>query len=176
LWPTNGPFYFSRGTLNWAGALDQDETLDGCGIIGSQIVKLFTAIDVRSANEERAMAAQPDSCQSALDEILTNLRQDPLSPRTGERIRFAVATGCPTCDIARAVYVGLEGALETYWVALQEGKLKDDDGDFYMVVGMLRYVRTCHEDRARLLAFPDESPDFFETLGRTTSSVHQLVS
>jgi hypothetical protein len=142
-----------------------------------QIVKHFTAIDVRrSVNEVRAMVAQHDPCESALDEILTNLRQDPLSPRTGERIRFAVAAGCPTGDIARAVYVGLEGALETYWVALQEGKLKDDDADFYMVVGMLRYVRACHEDRARLLAFPDEEPYFFETIGRTTSAVHQPVA
>jgi hypothetical protein len=121
------------------------------------------------------MVARQEPCESALDEVLTNLRQDPLSPRTEERIRFAIDTGCPTCDIASAVYVGLEGTLETYWVALQEGKLEKDDSDFYRVVGMLRYVRACHEDRDRLLAFLDEDADFFETLGRTTSSVHQPV-
>ena len=95
-----------------------------------------------------------------------------MSPRMQERVRYAVEAGCPPGDIARAVYVGLEGVLATYWVALQEGRLRSDDGDFYRVVGMRRYVRACYQDRNRLLEFVEEEPDFFEMLGRMTSWLH----
>ncbi len=95
-----------------------------------------------------------------------------MSPQTRERVQQAVEAGCPTVDIARAVYVGLEGVLATYWVALQEGNLRSDDGDFYKVVGMRRYVRACYEDQARLLEFLKMEPDFFEMLGRMTSWLH----
>jgi hypothetical protein len=109
---------------------------------------------------------------SASDELLNSIREDPLSPQTRERILYAIETGYPTLDIARAVYVGLEGVLATYWVALQEGKLRSNDHDFYKIVGMLRYVRTCYQDRDRLLEFLEEDADFFEMLGRMTSWLH----
>lgn len=115
------------------------------------------------------MSAQPHVHGAACSELLSNIRDDPLDPQTSERVRHAVEAGCPTVDVARAVYVGLEGVLATYWVALQEGRLQDDDGDFYRVVGMRRYVRTCHEDRDRLLKFLEKDADFFEMLGRMTS-------
>jgi len=88
--------------------------------------------------------------------ILDSLRHDPLSPQMSERVRNAIDAGHPTIDIARALYVGLEGVLATYWVALQEGRLSSDDGDFFQIVGMLRYVRTCYQDRDRLQEFLEE--------------------
>jgi hypothetical protein len=118
------------------------------------------------------MSAQEDVRGPAGGELLSSIKDDPLSPQMGERVRYAVEAGYPTLDIARAVYVGLEGVLATYWVALQEGKLLNDDGDFYRVVGMLRYVRTCYQDRDRLLEFLEEDEDYFEMLGRMTSWLH----
>jgi len=88
-----------------------------------------------------------------------------------ERVRRAVKDGCGTLDVAQAVCLGLEGVLVTYWVALQEGKLRDDD-DFHKVLGMLMYIRTCYQDRNRLLEFLEKDPDFFEMLGRTNSRQH----
>ncbi len=111
-------------------------------------------------------------CEPTIDELLGTIRDDPLSPRLADHVRRLVEASCPTCDIARAIYGGLEGALATYWVILQEGKLLKDDSEFYRVVGMLRYVRTCHQDRDRLLAFLEEDADFFEMLGRMTSWAH----
>ena len=118
------------------------------------------------------MSAQQNSTESVHDGLLGTVRDDPLSPQTKERVQYAVRAGCPTTDVARAVYVGLEGVLSTYWVALQEGRLRSDDGDFYRVIGMLRYVRTCYQDQDRLLEFLEEDPDFFEMLGRLTSWLH----
>jgi len=118
------------------------------------------------------MSAQQHVDESERNELLSSIREDPLSPQTNERVRYAVEAGCSTVDIARAVYVGLEGVLATYWVALQEGNLQEDDADFYRVVGMRRYVRACHEDRGRLLEFLKVEPDFFEMLGRMTSWLH----
>jgi len=118
------------------------------------------------------MSAQQHVDESACSELLSGIREDPLSPQMSERVRHAVEAGCPTDDIARAVYVGLEGVLATYWVALQEGRLRSDDGDFYRVVGMRRYVRACYQDRDRLLEFLKKEPEFFEELGRMTSWLH----
>ena len=118
------------------------------------------------------MSAERHLGEAAQDENLNNIRHDPLSPQMSERVRNAVEAGHPTIDIARALYVGLEGVLATYWVALQEGKLSSDDGDFFQVVGMLRYVRTCYQDRDRLLEFLEEDRDYFEMLGRMTSWLH----
>ena len=118
------------------------------------------------------MAAQRQLGEGARDEVLENIRHDPLSPQMSERVRTAIDSARPTIDIARALYVGLEGVLATYWVALQEGKLSSDDGDFFRVIGMLRYVRTCYQDRDRLLEFLDEDEDYFEMLGRMTSWLH----
>ncbi len=121
---------------------------------------------------DRAMTAQQDVHESAFNELLGSIREDPLDPQTRERVRHAVEASCPTIDVARALYVGLEGVLATYWVALQEGRLRGDDDDFYKVVGMRRYVRTCYQDRDRLLDFLERDADFFEMLGRATSWVH----
>lgn len=118
------------------------------------------------------MSAQVNVDEFARTELLSSIMGDPLSPQMKERVRQAVEAGYPTGDIARAVYVGLEGVLATYWVALQEGNLRSDDGDFYKVVGMRRYVRACYEDRDRLLEFLEKEPDFFEMLGRMTSWLH----
>jgi hypothetical protein len=118
------------------------------------------------------MSAQQHVDESACSELLSGIREDPLSPQMRERVRYAVEAGCPIVDIAGAVYVGLEGVLATYWVALQEGRLRSDDGDFYRVVGMRRYVRACHQDRDRLLEFLEADSDFFEMLGRMTSWLH----
>ena len=118
------------------------------------------------------MSAQQRVTESTRSELLSSISGDPLSPQMTEWVRRAVEAGCPTVDIARSVYVGLEGVLSTYWVALQEGNLRSDDGDFYRVVGMRRYVRACYEDQARLLEFLRMEPDFFEMLGRMTSWVH----
>jgi len=116
-----------------------------------------------------AMSAQQNSTESVHDGLLGTVRDDPLSPQTKERVQYAVRAGCPTTDVARAVYVGLEGVLSTYWVALQEGKLEADDDGFYAVIGMRRYVRTCFQDRDRLLEFLEKDADFFRGLGRMTS-------
>ncbi len=104
--------------------------------------------------------------------LLRSVGEDPLNPRMQEQVAQAVAAGCPASDIAHAVYVGLEGALATYWVALQEGNLRSDDFDFYRVLGMRRFVKTCYDDRKRLLEFANHRSDFFEMLGRTTSWQH----
>ena len=122
------------------------------------------------------MSAQQRLDESTRSELLGSIREDPLSPQTEERVRFAVEASYPTVDIASAVYVGLEGVLATYWVALQEGKLLDDDGDFYKVLGMCRYVRACYQDKERLLGFLDAGADFFEMLGRLTSWQHLPLS
>jgi hypothetical protein len=118
------------------------------------------------------MSSEQHLGETAQDELLDSIRHDPLSPQMNERVRYAIEGGQPTIDIARALYVGLEGVLATYWVALQEGKLSTDDGDFFRVVGMLRYVRTCYQDRDRLLEFLEEDEDYFEMLGRMTSWLH----
>src|SRR3972149_4792652 len=118
---------------------------------------------------ETVTVPQQGLCESAIAELLGTIRDDPLSPRMAYHVRRLVEADCPTCDVARAIYAGLEGALATYWVILQEGKLLKDDSEFYRVVGMLRYVRTCPQDRDRLLAFLEEDADFFEMLGRMTS-------
>ncbi len=104
--------------------------------------------------------------------LLRSVGEDPLNPRMRERVLEALEAGCPAGDIAHAVYVGLEGVLATYWVALQEGNLRSDDGDFYRVLGMRRFVKTCYDDRDRLLEFANHRSDFFEMLGRTTSWQH----
>ncbi len=109
---------------------------------------------------------------SVRDELLSSIEEDPLNPQTTERVREAIEAGCATTDVARTIYVGLEGVLATYWVALQEGNLQGDDGDFYRVVGMRRYVRTCYEDEGRLAEFLTKEPEFFEMLGRMTSWQH----
>ncbi len=84
-------------------------------------------------------------------------------------MRVALEGDCPIVDIAAAIYLGLEGVLSTYWVALQEGKLEMDDDSFYEVIGMRRYVRACFQDRDRLLEFLEKDADFFKGLGRMTS-------
>lgn len=84
-------------------------------------------------------------------------------------MRSALEGDCPVVDLAAAIYLGLEGVLSTYWVALQEGKLAVDDDGFYEVIGMRRYVRTCFQDRDRLLEFLDKDTEFFKNLGRATS-------
>jgi len=121
---------------------------------------------------EPTMSPEQRLGDAAQGGILDSIRHDPLSPQTSERVRNAIDAGHPTIDIARALYVGLEGVLATYWVALQEGKLSSDDGDFFQVVGMLRYVRTCYQDRDRLQEFLEEDRDYFEMLGRMTSWLH----
>lgn len=118
------------------------------------------------------MSAQQHVTEPACSELLSSIREDPMSPQMREKVRHAVEVGCPPGDVAQAVYTGLEGVLATYWVALQEGNLRTDDGDFYRVVGMRRHVRTCYEDRDRLLEFANQRGDFFEMLGRMTSWLH----
>jgi hypothetical protein len=118
------------------------------------------------------MSAEQQVTEPACTELLSSIREDPMSPQMREKVRHAVEVGCPPGDVAQAVYTGLEGVLATYWVALQEGNLRSDDGDFYRVVGMRRHVRTCYEDRDRLLEFANQRSDFFEMLGRMTSWLH----
>ena len=116
-----------------------------------------------------ATSARQQLDESARTELLGAIREDPLCPQTSERVRSAVEGDCPIIDVAAAIYVGLEGVLSTYWVALQEGKLEADDDGFYEVIGMRRYVRTCFQDRDRLLEFLEKDADFFRGLGRMTS-------
>lgn len=118
------------------------------------------------------MLAHHPHHETARSDLLGSIREDPLSPQTKERVRVAVEARCPTVDIASAMYAGLEGVLSTYWVALQEGKLRGNDSDFYRVVGMRRYLRVCYHDSGRLLDFLEEAPEFFEMLGRLTSWQH----